>query len=60
MTLNVVVISCFNPLTSDISGQREANNEKPQSGYAIYQAYQERILHAFWGLFKIALHQTVT
>jgi len=59
MTLNVVVISCFYSLTSNVSGETEANNEKTQSWYPVYPAHQERILHAFWAPSEIALQQTV-
>jgi len=60
MTLNMVVISCFNLLTSNVSGETKPNNENTQSGYAVYPAHQERILHTFWGLSEIAIRQTVT
>jgi len=42
-----IVISCFNSLTSNVSGETEANNKTPQSGNVVYPAHQERNLHAF-------------
>jgi hypothetical protein len=53
MILNAVDITCFNSLTSNVSWETEANNEKPQSGYAVYPAHLERILQLSGACLKL-------